>query len=301
MSDELIAIAQTVRVDAMTAEVVGALRGRGLDPVLLKGPVIGRRLYPGELRPYVDADLLVAPDAFAEAGAALAGLGFERVERPWEREERVEHDEPWRRPDGAGAVDLHRTLPGVRGVAPAEAWPALAAHLESSTLPDDGGEVTVLDDAGLALLLCLHLAHHQRDGADVTRPVADLTRGVTTLPRPAWEAARGLAVRLRAEAQMARGLHAVPGGAALAAALFLPPPSEGHEGPRGLERLIAARGPRARAGVVLRALGPTPAYLRWRSPLARRGRTGLVLTYVARPAALAATAIRDGRRRLLRR
>lgn len=301
MTDDLLAIAQAVRVDAMTVEVVAALRGAGVEPVLLKGPVIAQRLYPGELRCYVDCDLLVAPASFDGAEAVLAGLGFERAPRAWEREERIEHDVPWRRPDGAGAVDLHRTLPGVRGVAPEQAWRALAPHLRRSDLPGDGGDVAVLDDAGLALLLCLHLAHHLREDAAATKPAADLARGVAALPEAAWDAARGLAVALRAESQMARGLHAVPGGVALAEALLLPPPSERHDGPRGLERVIAAGGLRARTRVVVRALVPTPAYLRWRSPLARRGRIGLVLAYVGRPAALAATAIRDGRARLLRR
>jgi hypothetical protein len=39
---------QTLRLDAIAADLVTALRERGIEPVLLKGPALARRLYRPE-------------------------------------------------------------------------------------------------------------------------------------------------------------------------------------------------------------------------------------------------------------
>ncbi len=44
--------------------------------MLLKGPVLARRLYEEEHRDYFDIDLLVGPPDLVEAREALAGLGY---------------------------------------------------------------------------------------------------------------------------------------------------------------------------------------------------------------------------------
>jgi hypothetical protein len=292
MDADLAAIAQAVRIDAMTADVVTALRAAGVEPVLLKGPVIAERLYAGRGRGYVDADLLVAPRDHERAEGVLGRLGFERQAREWEDPDRMEHDAPWRRPQDAMAIDLHRTLPGARAVSPQELWRRIEPHLTPWTIPDARVPVRVLDDPGLALLVALHAAHHLREGVDARRPLADVSRAVERLPVADWEAAARLAAALRSGAEMARGLHAAPGGAELAARLALPAPATGHEGAFGFERLARTRGTLARARVLARALAPPPSYLRWTSPLARRGPGGLVLAYLSRPFALAAYAAR---------
>ncbi|MEO6714059.1 MAG: nucleotidyltransferase family protein, partial [Mycobacteriales bacterium] len=62
LTSSQIAAASTLAVDRLTADVVRALRAEGVEPILLKGPSFARLLYSSsELRPYVDADLLVAP------------------------------------------------------------------------------------------------------------------------------------------------------------------------------------------------------------------------------------------------
>jgi hypothetical protein len=253
-------LAHSLRVDAVTEEVVGALRDAGVEPVLLKGPVLASRLYaPGE-RPYGDCDLLVAPRDHAAAEAVLGRLGFVRVLRPWDGPGRPEHDAPWER-EGSPPVDLHRMLPGVHGVSPEQLHRRLRPHLRTAEVPF---AVTALDDPALALLVGLHAAHH-RDHPPVlrARPIADLERALQRIPLGTWCAAAALARRLRASAQLARGLHTVAGGADLAVALGLPAPAAEQ---RSWDR------------ATLRSLVPAPSWLRWAEP-----DTALARAYLARP------------------
>ena len=55
----------------------------------------------------------------------------------------------------------------------------------------------------------------------------------------------------------------------------------------GLARLDAAPGAAAKARLLLRELLPSPAFLRWQTSLARRGRRGLLAAYAWRWAWLA--------------
>lgn len=60
-------------------EVTSHLRGRGIEPLLVKGWSLGR-LYPEPgLRPYGDLDLLVRPSQFQEARRAITGAGAPRA------------------------------------------------------------------------------------------------------------------------------------------------------------------------------------------------------------------------------
>lgn len=43
---------------------------------ILKGPLLAKWLYPEEVRPYCDSDLMVAPDDRARAVKVLERLGF---------------------------------------------------------------------------------------------------------------------------------------------------------------------------------------------------------------------------------
>ena len=71
--------ALALAVDAVTAEVVTALRDAGIRPLLLKGPSIAGWLYgDGAARPYGDSDLLVSPGSYRPAENALRALGFAR-------------------------------------------------------------------------------------------------------------------------------------------------------------------------------------------------------------------------------
>jgi hypothetical protein len=271
---------------------VVALQNAGVTPVLLKGPVLARWLYgPDELRPYGDVDLLVAPDEHARAEGGLRALGFRRVRRDYESARRIEHDSAWVRGD-ADVIDLHITLPRLRGVSPEVAWRHLGPLTVEDDLPAPGARVRVLAEVPRALLVALHAAHHLGYGEVAVQPLEDLRRALARLPAPLWIEVAELAATLRARPQLARGLHALPDGAALAARLGLPAPSSERAEAAGFERLQAAGGPAARARLIARALVPTPSYLRWSSPLARRGRVGLALAYLGRPLVMAARAPR---------
>lgn len=311
---DLGAIARTLAVDALAADAITALQRAGVEPVLLKGPVTAQRLYPGESRPYGDADLLVAPRRYARAEAALLAAGFARRPRDWELGGRLEHDAVWRRDDSGPAVDLHRTLPGVVGVSPQRTWRVLAPHRRRWTLPGSEVEVDVLDGAAFALLCGLHAAHHLGDEAAAHKPLADLARAVAGIDLSTWREAAALSRRLRAAEQLARGLHAAgtgrmphrdaagatharpaaasTPGVALARALRLPAPAGEADVVSPRERLAAAHTAGERARLLARALAPSPAYLRWRSPLARRGLGGLLLAYLLRPLVLLRSAAR---------
>lgn len=112
-------------------EVVRHLRGRGLEPLLVKGWAVGR-LYPERgLRPYGDLDLSVHPDQFTAAEAALAEL-----------------DLP------AYAVDLHPGYPKV----PDRSFEQLYARSETVPLLDEPIRIPGPEDH--LRVLALHLLGH---------------------------------------------------------------------------------------------------------------------------------------------
>ena len=93
------------------------MRAVGIEPVLLKGPVVRQWLYADDplARTYFDVDLLVGPDDRERAEAVLRELGFTEPV-PALPGEWPEHAASWaREPDGA-VVDLHRCLHGTESV-----------------------------------------------------------------------------------------------------------------------------------------------------------------------------------------
>jgi hypothetical protein len=283
----------SLAVDAVAAEVVGALSAAGVSPVLLKGAVLAHRLYDrGELRPYGDVDLLVAPRDVAVVERVLTSVGF-RPREPhlagWE----PTHASVWER-DGAVPIDLHTTLAGA-AAEPALVWSAIGAGARAHRL-DGGATALVPSDAALALVVALHAAMH---GPDSPRPLEDLARALDRMPEAAWREAARLARDLGAMPAFAAGIRLAPSGQDLAHRLELPR----H---RGVEIAVAARlgrgtairfqaaRRRARVGMVVRGLVPPRAYMKAFLPLARRGTAGLLAAYAWRPlrvaAALAAAA-----------
>jgi hypothetical protein len=63
-------------IDALTAEVAGALNSDGIETLVLKGPVLAKWLYPEEVRAYSDSDLLVATGSHAHAVEVLERARF---------------------------------------------------------------------------------------------------------------------------------------------------------------------------------------------------------------------------------
>lgn len=281
---ELILVARALSVDALMPEVLSALSGASVEHVLLKGPAIAAWLYrPDESRPYVDADLLIKPQHLATAEDVLRGLGFRSMVRDYEDGRRLEHDSLWVREGTGVTIDLHRTLPRVRGMSPEWVWRHLWPRTHEISLPAPGGTVRVLDEPALALLVALHAAHHVGHSDLEIQPIADLRRALAKLDLQVWREAFRLAEALRAGPQMSRGLHATAEGSELAAALGLPAPSSEENEAAGFERLAASRTAWGRARLLVRVLIPSPSYLRWSSRLARSGRVGFLLAYLTHP------------------
>jgi hypothetical protein len=291
---ELIAI-RTLGIDLATAEVIEALRGEGIRSILLKGPVMARWLYDDEgERSYVDCDLLVAPADMTEAERVLASLGFAR-----EGIESVSHDWPkhaiaLRRRRDRVAIDLHRTFVGA-AVSDRDLWEVLSSHTEEITVA--GVAVEVLRPEGRALTLALHAA---KDGGREEKVRRDLARGVG-MPESLWIEAAELARELDALPAFAWGLRRIPQGADLAERLQLPtempavlairyaegaPPLAA-----GIDWFLRSESRRGALAVIRNKLFPSPAFMRAWSPVARRGRIGLMVAYAWRPVWVAGRAI----------
>jgi Uncharacterised nucleotidyltransferase len=273
-------------VDAVTAEVAGAFGREGIETVVLKGPVLAKWLYPGEVRPYVDSDLMVAPGNRAHAVGVLEQLGF------------AEHS-PWMptplsldpggtafRRDGGGVVDLHCRLPGLDGD-PDAFWHRLAASVERQVI--GGAELRVPDRDVVLLHVVLHAAHHanQVDGL----PLEDLRRALACVEEPQWSSALELARAHRGAAAFAAGLRLLRAGEDLARRLDLAEVrSLRHEIRREdnviveelYALLFAEVGIRRKLAVAASDVFPRPDYMRWWSPLARRGKLGLAGAYLWR-------------------
>ena len=272
-------VAHNLRVDHMTAVVFRAFDDERVGAVLLKGPSTRRWLYADDPRRYYDCDLLVSPATVDAAERVLRDLGFapaleERKMPEWWREHAVE----WVHPE-LGAVDLHRTLKGV-GVDGERLWEVLSA--ETETMMVGGHPTAILSAPARALQLALNT---EGDGFDN----GDLARAILAVDRAVWERAAELGRRLDATAGLATGLRAGALGEVVADELGLPRANSVEAALRGraqppaltIDRLARA-GPRERIAIVVRKLFPPPTFMRHWAPAARRGRAGLLLSYVQR-------------------
>jgi hypothetical protein len=282
--DELLWAASSFRIDSLTALVTGELEASGVRSVLLKGPAIAEWLYPGRgVRVYGDTDLLISPDDWERAIGVLQRLGFEddleALGHP--RMESIT-SYPWKR--GEDDVDLHTTLWGI-AAPPSEVWRLLSAS--TSRMRVGGRQVDVLSPGPRALHIALHAAQH---GHAARKPMVDLEMALSQLPDDVWAEAADVARRLDATAAFVTALELTAEGSALAGRL-------GVEGDRsvnallrqsqvplaeGFHELATTPGLGAKAALVRRELLPTPEFMRWWSPLAKRGPLGLAVAYVWR-------------------
>jgi hypothetical protein len=151
-------------------------------------------------------------------------------------------------------------------------------------------DIPVLSRAGEALHVALHAAKHRRGHA-----VADLERALEQVPRDTWRQAAELAVRLEGAAAFRAGLCLLPAGRKLAAHLGVADAWSTESSLRaaqvplaeGLHELWSTPSARAQLLLVRRELFPRPAFMRWWTPLARRGLFGLAAAYPLRLAYLA--------------
>jgi hypothetical protein len=283
-------LARNFVVDALTAEVAGAFGRESIETLVLKGPVLARWLYPGEVRPYGDSDLMVAPGDRARAVGVLERLGFTE-HRPW-MPTPLSVDPggtAFNRP-GGDMVDLHCQLPGLYGD-PDAVWGRLAASPERQVI--GGVELRVPDRDVVLLHVVLHAAHHANlaDG----KPLEDLRRALALVDESRWLSVLELARAQRGVPAFAAGLRLLPEGRDLARRLDLGKVrSLQHEircendgVAEELYALLRADvGIRQKLAIAAGHIFPRPDFMRWLSPLARRGKLGLACAYLWRPVRL---------------
>ena len=210
MTDPRITAARDLLLDGTTTEVAGAFVEAGISHVVLKGPVLRDRLFPGgDAHVSVDVDVLVAPEQWAAAEIELARLGFGPLLLDIIPGDRPNHARPYVRPTGGPSVDLHRTLLGAE--APASVvWDVLDGETVPATLV--GKSIRVLNPAGQLLHVALHAA---QNGAGDTRTLRYLTRCIEISDEQQGADALRIARAIEATDAFSLGLSLVPSGRAL--------------------------------------------------------------------------------------
>jgi hypothetical protein len=267
-------------IDKVTAEVIGLFEARQIDVLLVKGPVIASWLYPGEVRPYSDGDLLISRRDWNDAVSILEAEGFTDYLRPLAHP-RMESFAGTGFLRGSDSVDLHATLPGLHAD-PDEIWAIL---WETAVTQEIAGRlVRVPGRAAVLMHIALHAAQHV-----VGKPTEDLVRASTLADDIDWRAAAALASRLGGLEAFATGMRAVPQAESVATRLGLSdvgsikfdlrraqvPLAE------GLNDLLGAPLSK-KPGIIVRELAPSASFMRWAMPVARRGRVGLIASYPLR-------------------
>ena len=196
------------------------------------------------------------------------------------------HASPWtRRGTRPAEVDLHWRVPLARDGS--ASWSVLGAETETLTI--GATPVEVLSPAARAMWVAVHAAQH---GVRFIKPLRDLERALERVDTATWAQAAELARRLELEGAFAVGLRLVPAGAELAIRLSVEDSASLEARLRstatsatsiGWMRLLEQGSTRARLRLLWAELLPSPAFMRLWSPLARRGRRGLVCAYLVRP------------------
>jgi Uncharacterised nucleotidyltransferase len=274
---------RNLAIDRLAAQTVAAFADGGIESIVLKGPVLAAWLYPGEIRPYGDADLLVPPERWEDAVATLERLGFSDRLGPMAHP-RMESFNSTAFLRGEENLDLHCAIHGL-DADPESIWRAFSAGTASQEV--GGATLRVPGRPALLLHVALHAAHHTE-----AKPLEDLRRALVVADEELWAAARDLAEELAGAPVFATGLRRLPEGAQLARRLGIGADVRSarhdirHDGvptAEGIDELLSpglSFGERAR--MVGRELLPRPEFMRWWLPLARRGRLGLLLAYAWR-------------------
>ena len=274
-------------VDRVSAEVVAALEVASVETILLKGPAIATWLYSRD-RPrfYTDTDLLVRKRDWKGAMRVLEEIGFKDDLEPLSHPRMEAGDGyPWGRVTDRADVDLHYTLFGI-GADPDDLWEVFS---EGAVRESVGGRCIAMPSHAARLL---HIALHavQHGGVTQLKPMLDLKQALAKASKEAWLEAKALAQRLDAEETFAAGLQLTPEGRELSAEIGADrgnsvggtlrlqhvPMAE------GIQAFVEAGGFHEKSSLLVRELFPNSSFMRWWTPLARRGRIGLSLAYVWR-------------------
>jgi hypothetical protein len=266
-------------IDQLSVEIAGAFATEDIQSLVLKGPVLAEWLYPGELRPYEDSDLMVSPRDWDRAVGVLRNRGFSDYLGPMTHP-RMESFASTAFLRGSDNVDLHCALHGLEGDMQV-IWSSLSANAQGQAI--GGTELRVPDRAALLLHVGLHAAHHA-----VGKTLEDLRRAIARADHALWLQAVALAREYDGLQAFSSGLRLLPEGVELADRLGIGEVrSVAHEiryrNVPTAEALNALLVPGVGAGEILRMVFreafPKPAFMRWWSPLARKGLLGLLASY----------------------
>jgi hypothetical protein len=279
---------RNLAIDRLTAEIAGTFTAEGIESLVLKGPALAAWLYPDEVRPYGDSDIMVAPGDWQRAVDVLERLGFFNYQEPMAhpRMESFASTAFLRDREGAEQqnVDLHCALHGCDADL-YEVWRAFSASSDTQMI--GGVELQVPNRTGLLLHVGLHAAHHAEG-----KPIEDLRRALARAQEREWRHAVELAQDLEGLPVFASGLRLLPEGVELARRLGIEDVRsplhelrrEGVPMAEGIDALFSSGvGLRRRIAMVAKEIFPRPEFMRWWSPLARRGRLGLAGAYFWRP------------------
>lgn len=275
-----------IRIDRVSIEVHDALAAAGIPSILLKGPAIATWLYgEDDLRTYGDSDFLVRYGDWDRAGEVLAALGFAPQWSAMAHPNLGYYDSFAFKRGPLDTVDLHATLSGLRADFDS-VWRVLAAAPDTQRVLY--ADLPVLALPARTMHLALHAAqHYGHEGY----PMLDLERGLRLLPTELWRQAMDVAASLDGMEAFGSGLRLLPAGRGMAQRIGTP------EGvsiqtqlrersvplAQGLYNFARTRGLQAKLVLLRAELFPRPSFMRWWSPLARRGRRGLIAAYAWRP------------------
>lgn len=196
------AAAALLLLEGTALSVSSALTARGVEHILLKGPVSSLWLY-GALgaRRYSDVDLLVAPGTWARTEVVLRDLGFEDEHRRVLGAYRPDNERTWSR-DGV-AVDLHHRLALVPARLGERAFSLL--YEDSVVFSLHGREVRALSVPAR----CVHLALHVCQSARDDRAERELLLGLAVASHGEWRAAVALSRELEVSDVLSAALDRV--------------------------------------------------------------------------------------------
>jgi hypothetical protein len=296
--------AHNFAVDQVTAEVTRAFVSAGIESVVIKGPTIATWLYTERPRLYADSDLLVRHKDWRRAEKIIAERGFEEIHHDLSHPRMGEYGmgyPGWRRKRDNAEVDLHFAIFGL-DAKPDRIWSGFTRDSAEERI----GGVTARTPSYPARVLHIALHAVQHAGEDPggrtnaePRPISDLRLAVSKVPLHTWMKALALAEELGGLPAFAAGLTLIPEGEALAEKIGVGSHTSidialrlgGVPMSEGFAALSDVSGLKAKLALLLHEAFPTPTFMRWWSPLARRGPAGLILAYLGRPFWLARHAI----------
>jgi Uncharacterised nucleotidyltransferase len=276
--------ARNLMIDRLTAETAETFAVEGIESLVLKGPALAAWLYPDEVRPYGDSDIMVAPSDWQRAVGVLERLGFANYLEPMAHPRMESFASTAFLRDRTGAeqdnVDLHCALHGCDGDLE-RIWASLLASSERQVI--GGAELRVPGRAALLLHVGLHAAHHVEG-----KPIEDLRRALASAGERPWCEALELAREYEGIPAFVSGLRLLPAGVELARRLGVEEVRslrhelrrEGTPTAEAIDALLSPGvGAKELVATVLRELLPRPEFMRWWTPLARRGAVGLAVSY----------------------